>query len=108
MAHGLGPAPVVVARALHAGIDMDMVGEDYLRELPIPARDGLDARDAGLRLSLQQVIALIERACHWVLRFKARLGFWTIRFGACRAHPRRRAKRGARWPAAPPRNRRCC
>lgn len=74
VAHGLGPAPVVVARALHAGIDMDMVGEDYLRELPILARDGLDARDAGLRLSPQQVVALIERACHRVLRFKARLG----------------------------------
>lgn len=39
-AHGLGPAPVAVARALFAGIDMDMVGEDYLRELPALAEAG--------------------------------------------------------------------
>ena len=72
--HGIGPAPVAVARALHAGIDMDMVGEDYLRELPALARDGLDAPDAGLRLSAQNIVELIDRACQRVLRFKSELG----------------------------------
>ncbi|KGJ05469.1 beta-glucosidase [Paracoccus halophilus] len=73
-AHGLGPAPVVVARALQAGIDMDMVGEDYLRELPALAEDGLDAPEAGLSLPASGIVALIDRACRRVLQFKERLG----------------------------------
>ena len=73
-AHGLGPAPVVVARALHAGIDMDMVGEDYLAELPALARDGLSAPDAGVAFSADEIRGLIDRACHRVLSFKAALG----------------------------------
>ncbi|MBU3029003.1 glycoside hydrolase family 3 N-terminal domain-containing protein [Paracoccus marinaquae] len=74
IAHGLGPAPVVVARALHAGVDMDMVGEDYLRELPALACDGLDAPEAGLVLPASAIVALIDRACRRVLQFKERLG----------------------------------
>lgn len=74
VAHGLGPAPVAVARALHAGIDMDMVGEDFLRELPVLARDGLDAPDVGLAWPAADIVALIDRACLRVLTFKARLG----------------------------------
>lgn len=74
VAHGLGPAPVAVARALHAGIDMDMVGEDYLNELPALASAGLDAPEAGLALSAADVVRLIDRACRRVLLFKARLG----------------------------------
>ena len=73
-AHGLGPAPVVVARALHAGIDMDMVGEDYLAELPALAEAGIDAPDAGFAMSASDIKALIDRACHRVLSFKDRLG----------------------------------
>jgi beta-glucosidase len=73
-AHGLGPAPVGVARALHAGIDMDMVGEDYLRELPVLASEGLHAPEAGLALTGGQIEALIDRACRRVLRLKQRLG----------------------------------
>ena len=72
--HGLGPAPVAVARALHAGVDMDMVGEDFLNELPALARDGLDAPDAGLAWPAAAIVALIDRACLRVLTFKARLG----------------------------------
>ncbi len=74
VAHGLGPAPVAVARALHAGVDMDMVGEDYLRELPALAAAGLTAPEAALHLSGAQIVALIDRACRRVLTFKARLG----------------------------------
>lgn len=74
VAHGLGPAPVAVARALHAGVDMDMVGEDYLNELPALARAGLNAPEAGLALSAADVVRLIDRACRRVLLFKARLG----------------------------------
>ncbi|WP_068117440.1 glycoside hydrolase family 3 N-terminal domain-containing protein [Tropicimonas marinistellae] len=72
--HGLGAAPVGVARALHAGVDMDMVGEDYLSHLPTLVRDGLEAPEAGLSLSADQVAGLVDRACRRVLTFKARLG----------------------------------
>ncbi|NHF73273.1 glycoside hydrolase family 3 N-terminal domain-containing protein [Paracoccus xiamenensis] len=74
VAHGLGPAPVAVARAIHAGVDMDMVGEDYLRELPALAKSGVDAPDAGISLTGAQVTALVDRACRRVLDFKQRLG----------------------------------
>ena len=47
-AHGLGDRAAAVARALHAGVDMDMVGEDYLRELPRLAETGIDAPDCGV------------------------------------------------------------
>lgn len=72
--HGLGPAPVAVARALFAGVDMDMVGEDYLRELPALAAAGLEAPDAGLSLPAARMVGLIDRACLRVLTFKERLG----------------------------------
>lgn len=72
--HGLGPPALIVARALHAGIDMDMVGEDYLRELPALARDGLDAPQAGLAFSAAEMVDLIAASCRRVLTFKARLG----------------------------------
>ena len=73
-AHGLGPAPVAVARALFAGIDMDMVGEDYLRELPALAEAGIDAPEAGVALSAVAIRDLTDRACRRVLTFKERLG----------------------------------
>lgn len=72
--HGLGPTAVAVVRALHAGVDMDMVGEDYLRELPALVRDGLTAPEAALELSARKVAKLVDRACRRVLTFKARLG----------------------------------
>lgn len=72
--HGLGPPATAVARALRAGIDMDMVGEDYLRELPGLAREGLRAEDCGLILSADEIRGLIDRACRRVLDFKDRLG----------------------------------
>lgn len=101
VAHGLGPAPVAVARALHAGIDMDMVGEDYLNELPALARDGLAAPEAGLALTAAQVTGLIDRACRRVLLFKARLGLLDDPFrgmagrGPARAEGRALARQAA-------------
>ena len=74
VAHGIGTAGTVVARALHAGIDMDMVGEDYLRHLPQLAEDGLDAPDAGVAFTAATIRGLIDRACRRVLTFKADLG----------------------------------
>nr|WP_226898480.1 glycoside hydrolase family 3 N-terminal domain-containing protein [Mangrovicoccus algicola] len=75
-AHGIGTPDMVVARALHAGIDMDMVGEDYLRHLPRLAEDGLDAPQIGLHMPAETVRALIDRACLRVLEFKARQGLF--------------------------------
>lgn len=100
--HGLGPAPVVVARALHAGIDMDMVGEDYLRELPALAEGGLDAPEAGLSLSADRIRALIDRACRRVLRFKQDLGLLDDPFRRMAEHspPSRRAGRDLARKAA--------
>ena len=73
-AHGLGAPATVVARALLAGVDMDMVGEDYLAELPRLADRGLDDAEAGVALSADRIRTLIDRACSRVLTFKARLG----------------------------------
>ncbi|WP_017998330.1 glycoside hydrolase family 3 N-terminal domain-containing protein [Paracoccus sp. N5] len=102
VAHGLGPAPVAVARALHAGIDMDMVGEDYLHELPALAHAGLDAPEAGLALSAADVVRLIDRACRRVLLFKARLGLLDDPFRgmADSAPPRAEGRALARKAAA--------
>ncbi|WP_108258685.1 glycoside hydrolase family 3 N-terminal domain-containing protein [Mangrovicoccus ximenensis] len=75
-AHGVGTPEMVVARALHAGIDMDMVGEDYLRHLPRLAEEGLDAPEIGLSISAAAIRGLIDRACLRVLRFKAQQGLF--------------------------------
>lgn len=94
VAHGLGTPALAVARALHAGIDMDMVAEDYLRELPGLARDGLDAPEAGFALSAPQIVALIQTSCRRVLTFKARLGLLDDPFrGMAGASPARAAGR---------------
>ena len=73
-AHGLGGPAAVVARALHAGIDMDMVGEDYLGQLPSLAAAGVEAPECGLVLSAEHIRRLVDRACLRVLEFKASLG----------------------------------
>jgi beta-glucosidase len=72
--HGIGKIPTVVVRALLAGVDMDMVGENYLHELPALAEAGLHAPECGLALSADRIRALIDRACLRVLLFKAELG----------------------------------
>lgn len=91
-AHGLGTPEVVVARALYAGIDMDMVGEDYLAELPMLAEKGLAAREAGVVLPPEAIVVLIDRACRRVLTFKEKLGLLADPFRGL-----------AGTPAAPPR-----
>ena len=92
-AHGLGPRAAVVARALHAGIDMDMVGEDYLEHLPRLMEEGVDA--PGLSLGADQMTALVDRAALRVLRFKARLGLLADPFrGLDGAHPAPTRPRG--------------
>ncbi len=73
-AHGLGSRAAVVARALLAGIDMDMVGEDYLQELPKLVEDGIDDPAADVMLPPDIIGGLVDRACYRVLRFKAELG----------------------------------
>ncbi len=73
-AHGIGNRDAAVIRALLAGVDMDMVGEDYLHALPQLAENGIDAADAGLSLGADEVLDLIDRACMRVLTFKARVG----------------------------------
>lgn len=73
-AHGLGTRASIVVRALHAGIDMDMVGEDYLEALPVLAAEGLDDPETGLAFTAAEIEGLIDRACLRVLTFKARLG----------------------------------
>lgn len=103
VAHGLGPAPVAVARALHAGVDMDMVGEDYLRELPALVRDGIDAPEAGFSLSARQLADLVTDACRRVLTFKARLGLLNDPFrgmAGARRPSRAQGRRLAREAAA--------
>jgi len=62
--HGLGDLQTVSARAINAGLDMDMVGEGYLKTL---------------KTSLQQKkvsIADIDRACRLVLEAKYKLGLF--------------------------------
>lgn len=75
-AHGIGDPATVVALALKAGIDMDMVGEDYLTELPALAEHGLDDVEIGVSIPPAEIRALIDRACRRVLAFKARLGLF--------------------------------
>lgn len=73
-AHGLGGRAATVLRALRAGVDMDMVGEDYLAALPALAEDGIDCAESGVRATAGEVRALIDRACRRVLTFKDRAG----------------------------------
>ena len=94
-AHGLGDAATVALRALAAGVDMDMVGEDYLAALPRLMEEGLDAPECGLSLTAEEVAALVDRACLRVLTLKARLGLLEDPFrGMDGAHPAPARARG--------------
>jgi beta-glucosidase len=92
-AHGIGERDAAVLRALEAGIDMDMVGEDYLSALPALAESGSSAEEAGFAVSAEEVGDLIDRACLRVLTFKVRMGLFDDPFA--------RTKEGV---AAPPRD----
>lgn len=81
--HGLGGERVAAARALLAGVDMDMISELYLGHLPLLAREGLAAPEAGLEVSAEAVRDAIDRACARVLTAKARLGLFENPVGRC-------------------------
>ncbi len=91
-AHGIGDRDAVALRALAAGVDMDMVGEDYLTALPDLAEHGLSSPDAGVEITADEVRGLIDRACLRVLAFKVRLGLFDDPFarldGGATAPPR--------------------
>jgi beta-glucosidase len=71
IAHGLGDLQEVSARALEAGLDMDMVGEGFLTTL--------EASIASGRVKL----ADIDRACRKVLEVKYKLGLFEDPFRYC-------------------------
>lgn len=82
-AHGLGDARTVAALALLAGVDMDMIGENYLTFLPELAKTGLDVPEAGIEIAAAEIAAAIDRACARVLTLKRRLGLFEDPFRYC-------------------------
>lgn len=82
-AHGLGDAKAVAALALLAGVDMDMIGENYLAHLPDLAETGLDLPEAGLKVEAAEIAAAIDRACGRVLALKRRLGLFDDPYRYC-------------------------
>lgn len=75
IAHGLGDLARVSARALMAGIDMDMVGEGFLTTLPASIKDG------------RATLAQVDLACRRILEAKYRLGLFEDPYKYC--HPDR-------------------
>lgn len=69
--HGIGDLQTVSARALAAGIDMDMVGEGFLTTLQKSVKEG--------RASQQQ----IDMACRRILEAKYRLGLFDDPYRYC-------------------------
>ncbi len=64
-AHGMGDLKTVSALALHAGLDMDMVGEGFLTTLKKSLQEG--------KVTQKE----IDRACRRVLEAKYKLGLFT-------------------------------
>jgi len=69
--HGIGDLQTVTARALTAGIDMDMVGEGMLTTLAKSLKEG--------KVTLQQ----IDMACRRVLEAKYKLGLFEDPYRYC-------------------------
>lgn len=69
--HGLGDLQKVSALALHAGVDMDMVGEGFLSTLKKSLNEG----------KVKQ--ADIDRACRLILQAKYKLGLFKDPFAYC-------------------------
>ena len=63
-AHGMGDLKTVSALALHAGVDMDMVGEGYLTTLQQSLNEG--------KVSMEE----INESCRRVLEMKYKLGLF--------------------------------
>lgn len=77
-AHGLGDLQTVSAKALHAGLDMDMVGEGYLTTLQKSLQEG------------KVTSAEIDTACRRVLEAKYKAGLFENPYAAL--NPDRKAK----------------
>ncbi|MBI5370668.1 MAG: beta-glucosidase BglX [Sphingobacteriales bacterium] len=71
VAHGIGDLQAVSARALVAGIDMDMVGEGLLTTLPQSLKEG------------KVTLAQIETACRRILEAKYKLGLFEDPYRYC-------------------------
>ncbi len=69
--HGIGDLKTVSARALDAGIDMDMVGEGFLTTIQTSIKEG--------KVSLKQV----DQACRKILEAKYKLGLFDDPFRYC-------------------------
>ncbi len=69
--HGFGNLQEVSAKALQAGVDMDMVGEGFLTTLKKSYQEG--------KISMQE----IDRACRLVLEAKYKLGLFEDPFKYC-------------------------
>ncbi|MEM6548771.1 MAG: beta-glucosidase BglX [Pseudomonadota bacterium] len=95
-AHGIGDRETVAARALIAGVDQDMVGEDYLACLPNLAKQGITRPEAGVDIPGTAIEQAVEAACRRVLRLKHRLGLFDDPFRYCNE------ARAASVPLSPP------
>jgi beta-glucosidase len=71
VAHGLGDLPTVSAKALDAGIDMDMVSEGFLTTLAQSVKEG--------KITEQQ----IDEACRRILEAKFKLGLFDDPYRYC-------------------------
>ena len=69
--HGLGDTTYVATLALHAGIDMDMVGEAFLKTLNKSLKEGKVSEDE------------INQACHRILEAKYDLGLFDDPYKYC-------------------------
>jgi beta-glucosidase len=70
-AHGIGDLKTVSARALNAGLDMDMVGEGFLTHTPQSLKEG--------KISHLQ----IDQACRRILEAKYKLGLFEDPYRYC-------------------------
>ncbi len=71
VAHGIGDLPTVSAKALDAGVDMDMVSEGFLTTLQQSLKDG--------KITEKQ----IDDACRRVLEAKYKLGLFSDPYRYC-------------------------
>jgi beta-glucosidase len=69
--HGIGDLQTVSARALNAGIDMDMVGEGLLTTIQKSLKDG------------KTTVAQIDAACRRILEAKYKLGLFDDPYRYC-------------------------
>ena len=71
VAHGIGDLKAVTARALDAGIDMDMVGEGMLTTLQQSLKEG------------KVTMAQIDKSCRLILEAKYKLGLFEDPYRYC-------------------------